>query len=118
MSMYTQLLHAAFEQRRLAPSELKERVAIEEVVRCRVELEKGVPPGLDPDTVPVVLALQIGYDVALLELAQVVGVDTDPVRFDQPQLERERLERALTALGISLDPDPDPDPEEVVPRPG
>ena len=82
---------------------LGERGALDEVLQCRCALEEGIRPDGDADTVPVVLALQIAYDVALLELARVVGVDTDPSRFEQPQLERERLERALGALGISLE---------------
>jgi len=102
--MYTQLLDAAFGQR--PPTEVgpTEDDAVEEVRRCRRELDEGAPPDVDPDTVPVVLALQIGYDVALLELARRVGIDTGPSRFEQPQQERERLERALGALGIRLEP--------------
>jgi hypothetical protein len=103
MSMYTQLLEAAFGQHPPTGSGATERSALDEVVRYRRELEEGVPPGIDPDTVPVVLALQIGYDVALLNLAGVVGIDTDPSNFEQPHQERERLEIALHALGISLE---------------
>ena len=71
-----------------------ERGALDEVLRCRAELESA-PPATDPDTVPVVLALEVAYDVALLELARLVGVESDPDRFEQPQLERARLEGAL-----------------------
>jgi len=100
MSMYTQLLDAAYDQR---PRPLDdEGRAVAEVLRCRIELDEGVPAGIDPDSVPVLLALQIGYDVALLELAQLVGVDTDPSRFDQPHRERRRVEQALSDRGISL----------------
>jgi hypothetical protein len=55
------------------------------------------------DTVPAVLALQIGYDVALLELAEVVGIESEPSRFDQPERERDRLRHALSDIGIDLD---------------
>jgi len=103
MSMYTQLLDAASRQHQPAMDGAGESQALDEVLRCRRELEEGIPPDGDADTVPVVLALQIAYDVALLELAGVVGVDTDPSRFEQPQLERERLERAFGALGLSLE---------------
>ncbi len=103
MSMYTQLLDAAYGQRQPAEVGSTEDHAVEEVRRCRHELEEGVPPGEDPHTVSVVLALQIGYDVALLELARMIGIDTDPSRFEQPEQERERLERALGALGVILE---------------
>jgi len=103
MSMYTQLLDAAYGQRQPPEVGPTEDDALEQVRRCRRELDQGVPPGVDPDTVSVVLALQIGYDVALLELARSFGIDTNPSRFEQPQQERERLERALGALGVSLE---------------
>jgi hypothetical protein len=102
MSMYTELLETVSGQRPTPEPSATERSALEEVLRCRRELEQGVQPGTDADTVPIVLALQVGYDVALLDLARLVGIDTDPSRFEQPQQERERLERALHELGISL----------------
>jgi hypothetical protein len=101
MSMYTQLLDAALEQRLPRESERSRRHAVEEVRRCREELELGVP-GHNLDTVPAVLALQIGYDVALLELAEVVGIDSGPSRFDQPERERDRLRHALNDMGIDV----------------
>ena len=55
---------------------------------CRRELERDTPPPTDPDAVPVVLAREIGYDVALLELAEVLGIETDPSRFEQPRRAR------------------------------
>ena len=100
--MYTQLLDAALEQRRPRGPDPSRSHAVEEVRRCREELEHGAPEqGID--TVPAVLALQIGYDVALLELAEVVGIDSGPSRFDQPERERDRLRRALNDIGINLD---------------
>jgi hypothetical protein len=100
--MYTQLLDAAFGQHSHPGGHITRRVAVAEVIRCRDELDEGVPPGDDADAVPAVLALEIGYDVALIELARVVGVATDPSRFDQPQRERDRLEEAFNDLGIHL----------------
>ena len=104
MSMYTQLLEAAFGQHTQGDEPLQEPQALDEVLRCRCELEEAIPSdGDNADTVPVVLARQIAYDVALLELAGLVGVDADPSRFEQPQLERERLEGAFRALGMTLE---------------
>lgn len=108
MSMYTQLLDAACTQRARPDGRVTRGVAMAEVIRCRDELDEldeldeRVSPGDDPDAVPAVLALQIGYDVALIELAQILGVDTDASRFDQPQRERDRLEQAFNELGIDL----------------
>ena len=101
--MYTQLLDAALEQRPPREDSVSRTAAVEEVRRCRDELEVGVPRRDELDAVPAVLALQIGYDVALLELATVVGIETGPNRFEQPERERDRLRQALDDLGIRLD---------------
>jgi len=100
--MYAQLLDAALEQRPPRQPDPSRNHAVEAVRRCREELELGVPER-SIDTVPSVLALQIGYDVALLELAETVGIETGPSRFDQPERERDRLRRALNDIGIDLD---------------
>ena len=101
--MYTQLLDAALEQRPPRDDGVSRTEAVEEVRRCRDQLEVGVPRREDLDSVPAVLALQIGYDVALLELAEVVGIETGPYRFEQPERERDRLREALHEMGINLD---------------
>ena len=77
-------------------------MAVAEVQRYRTQLERATPD-VDPDTVSAALALQIGYDVALLRLAELIGIDSDPSRFDRPQLERTRLEDAFAERGISLE---------------
>jgi hypothetical protein len=105
MSMYTQLLGAALDERHPLEAGASRHAAVAQVRRCRHDLETGTPAGLDPAAVPVVLALHVGYDVALIELASMMGIHSDPRRFEQPLRERERLEAALGDLGISLDPE-------------
>jgi hypothetical protein len=102
MSMYTQLLDAALEQRSSRDPDPNRSHAVEAVRRCRKELDLGVPERGN-DTVPAVLALQIGYDVALLELAEAMGIESGPSRFEQPERERDRLRHALNDMGIDLD---------------
>jgi hypothetical protein len=102
MSMYTRLLDAALEQRAPRDDKASRDDALDEVWRCGAELEVGWPGG-DVDTVSAVLALQVGYDVALLELATVMGIDSGPGRFEQPERERNRLRTALRDLGIMVD---------------
>jgi hypothetical protein len=109
MSMYTQLLDAALEQRPDRDEVVSATAAVEQVQRRRDELEVGVPRRDELDAVPAALALQIGYDVALLELAAVVGIETEPSRFEQPERERDRLRLALRERGISLDTTADAD---------
>jgi hypothetical protein len=115
MSMYTQLLDTAFAQRAPLGAGPTTRRAVEEVRVCRAELDRGGPSDDDPDLVPIVLAQQIGYDVALLQLAHVVGIVTDPSRFEQPLKERQRLEHLLRDLGIDLLEATDAEEAEAVP---
>jgi hypothetical protein len=117
MSMYTQLLDAAFEERAPVPVDPREGGALDAARRWRGELEQGTPAATDPDAVPVVLAREIGYDLALLELAGILGIDTDPSRFDQPLSERARLERAFLDLGIALQMSSESDDSDVAPPP-
>ena len=102
MSMYTRLLEAALEQRPPRHGGASRDDALDEVWRCGAELEFGLPGG-DVDTVSAVLALQVGYDVALVELAAVMGIASSPSRFEPPERERERLRTALRDLGIRVD---------------
>ncbi|HWD55862.1 MAG TPA: hypothetical protein VG346_12105 [Acidimicrobiales bacterium] len=102
MSMYTRLLGAALEQRPHREDGAGRDDALDEVRRRRAELETGLPSG-DVDTVSAVLALQVGYDVALVELAALMGIDSGPGRFEQPVHERDRLRTALGELGIMVD---------------
>ena len=105
MSMYTQLLEAACEQRP-ARGGASERDAIDQVLRSHGELAERarVNAGVEDDIVSVILALELRYDVALVELAGVLGIDTGPSRFEQPHRERERLVRAFRARGVTLEP--------------
>jgi hypothetical protein len=80
MSMYTQLLDAAFMQRVPVLVRPTEHSAVEAVRRSRGQLREALPPRTDPDAVPVVLAREIGYDLSLLELAALLGIETDPSR--------------------------------------
>jgi hypothetical protein len=95
MSMYTQLLHGAVGQRRPLVGHVTRRSALDALRRWRAQRNEGIPPGTDPDAVPAVLAREIGYDVALLELSEVMGIQTDLHGFEQPRKERARLEEAL-----------------------
>jgi hypothetical protein len=106
MSMYVQLLVAAFEQRCRAAELERRRVALHEVRQCRNELDAGAVPDAEPDRLPVTLARQIGYDIALVNLAQQFGIETDLLRFAQPGPERGRLEVALGHRGNDIDDAP------------
>ena len=100
--MYTQLLGAALGDRLPFVAETSRTAAIAEARRCRHDLETKKLTGMTSDSVPVVLALQVGYDVSLMQLAAMMGIDSAPGRFQPPEKERERLEAALGDLDIDL----------------
>ena len=101
MSMYTELLHAAVGRRGPVALSATPHSALDALRRRRGELDEGTPSVTDPDAVPVVLAREIAYDVALVDLAGLMGIETDLDRFEQPRQERARLEEALQASGIT-----------------
>ena len=102
MSMYSQLLGAAVAQRGAVGLHPTRRSALDTLRRSRGELNEGIPPATDPDAVPVVLAREIAYDVALLEVSAVMGIETDLRRFEQPQQERARLEEAVRDCWVAI----------------
>jgi hypothetical protein len=104
MSMYTELLHAAVGDRGPVVLRPTRDSALYALRRSRRELDEGTPPVTDPDAVPVVLAREVAYDVALVDLAELMGIETDLQRFEQPRLERARLEEALRESGITSRP--------------
>ena len=101
MSMYAELLHAAVGGRGPVVLRPTKCSALNALRHSRSELDEGTPPVTDPDAVPVALAREIAYDVALLDLARVMGIETDVHRFEQPRQERARLEAALRDSGIT-----------------
>jgi hypothetical protein len=97
--MYAELLDAALSERLRSgpPGATGERLA--ELLRCRSKLTTSTP---STSRVAVAVADQLAYDISLIGLAQGVGVDCDPLRFDQPELERHRLEQALVSRRVPL----------------
>jgi hypothetical protein len=53
-------------------------------------------------TVPGALADQISYDRSLIRLCRACGIDTEPRRFEQPAIERGRLENVLSSIGVDF----------------
>lgn len=107
--MYSELLAVAY---RAAPGrheelegERLERVLRHELAECRRQLSahagtgRGRPAVSDP---PVDIARQIDYDLALIRLCRVHGIECDPASFTRPYAERHRLEEALAMAGVEV----------------
>ncbi len=103
MSIYSQLLSAALEQTDGSEDESTTGEALTKVLACRGKLEAQPAKRTGSDWAAAALADQLAYDIALIGLARRLGVDFDLDSFDQRQLERTRLERALENRGLGLD---------------
>jgi hypothetical protein len=97
--MYAQLLEAALRDRLGSDRPEAKGQQLAELLRCRSRLTPSTSPN---GRVVVSVADQLAYDIALIEFAHGVGVDFDLGAFDQPLLERGRLEQALVARGVTL----------------
>jgi hypothetical protein len=80
------------------PSSRDELVVI--LLQCRRRLkDHGVG---DRQVMAEDLALELDHDRMLLRLCSAMGIETDPSRFDNPFVERDRLEHLLRAAGIDF----------------
>ena len=48
------------------------------------------------------LALELDHDRMLLRLCTALGIESEPARFGNPLVERERLENQLRAVGVDF----------------
>ena len=48
------------------------------------------------------LALELDHDRMLLRLCTAMGIETEPERFGNPLVERERLEKRLREVGVDF----------------
>jgi hypothetical protein len=102
MSMYTDILHKAFERRTKAIGPPVVSDAVKEVLDRRSQLAVSRSTKRPAGWAATAVANQVAYDVALIELARSVGIACDPATFDQPELRRNELDRELAARGVHL----------------
>jgi hypothetical protein len=102
MSMYTQHLGIALEERAHFSIRPTTGDAFAELLRCRRRLSAGISLSREPDRALGAVSEQLAYDVALIEFAEGLGIGCDPLRFGRPQGERHAIEQALISRGIPL----------------
>jgi hypothetical protein len=101
MSMYSQLLDAAFDAG--APDVGGSRTAhLSDLLVCRTQRQDKVRVKGQNAVGPSALASQVAYDLALIRLARSVGLPCQPDDFSQPELQRRQLHQALASQGIHL----------------
>jgi hypothetical protein len=106
-SMYAELLraarirhagHAPADGRVRDPAVLAAQLArLRTVTGSRARVETAHPVGLAGD-----IAGQLAYDLVLLDLCELEGLDVDMSGFYQPLHERQRLEAALRKVGVDV----------------
>src|ERR1035441_9229752 len=98
MAMYTDLLAAALDARPSCDDNPTRGEVLSALRRCREQLSVSSHGrrGWALDAV----ADQLAYDVALIDLARLLGIDCHVFGFDQPSRERARLEKELVARGV------------------
>jgi hypothetical protein len=101
MSMYSELLTGICEddaEPLPLPSSRDDLVVI--LLQCRRRLS---PQSLDNVHVMAEdLALELDHDRMLLRLCGAMGIESDPSRFANPLVERERLEDLLRSAGVDF----------------
>ena len=102
MSMYTYILEAALRERSEPDTPLTTDEAVAIVLDCRRYLGSIASSGWSGDWGSSALSNQVAYDLALIDLARLVGIDCEATSFDQPQRRRIELERELASRGIAL----------------
>ena len=97
MSMYVDILSSALDT---WVDELTGSALVDYVLECRAAmLSSGPHRG---DTAYSSLAVEIGYDRALIKLCETSGVTVMATSFAHPREERARLEGELAASGVDL----------------
>jgi hypothetical protein len=101
MSMYTQILETAIEERQPQTAS-SEAQALSELSQCRVRMNANLF-NRGADWASTALANQIAFDVALIAFARSLGIACDPEAFEQPEVCRAELGRELASRGFPLD---------------
>lgn len=101
--MYGQLLALAIEGEEPRAEPMSEHELVRELAQFRVRLAPRWSPGGGSSVDAVAsLAAHVDYDRTLLRLCRLRGIACGPERFTRPEAERQRLEEALAAVGVSL----------------
>src|SRR5579871_6787092 len=96
--MYTDVLADAF---RTSDNGLTGATLVEQVVDRRIQMLKA--QARHSSSAYDLLALEVAYDVALIQLCGDVGVATNVADFANPLVERARVERVLrVSRGLDL----------------
>lgn len=101
--MYERFLAMALDETSDADDRLTAGEALVQLLLCRSQLHQRSDDPDESSGAASALGEELDYDIALLRLARLLGIQVDVRGFNQPHLERSRLEQAIEAHGIRLD---------------
>jgi hypothetical protein len=110
MSIYVQLLQAALAEAQQPSDETTTSDAVAELLRRRGDLYTRGSSHAGSFWAPDAVANELAYDIALIRLAKMLGVECGVDDFDRPGKGRAHVELALMSRGIRLD---EPDTTEA-----
>jgi hypothetical protein len=100
MSLYQRFLGMALDETSDVDDGLTAGEAVAVLLLCRRQLQ-GRDDGSDgSSSIASSLGEELDYDIALLRLARLLGIQVEVQAFDRPQVERSHLEQAIEAHGI------------------
>ena len=89
--MYTCILEAALRDRSLSDAGMTTDEALAAFLECRLHLGSTASSERSAAWGSAALANQVAFDLALIDLAESVGLECAPSSFDQPQRGRKHL---------------------------
>ena len=72
------------------------------LLQCRRRMNGHDSEGEGEHMMAEDLALELDHDRMLLRLCTAMGIESEPERFGNPLVERERLENLLRAVGVDF----------------
>jgi hypothetical protein len=100
MSMYSELLSGLCADVDPLPLPVSRDELVVILLQCRRRLNGNGGEGDHIMTED--LALELDHDRMLLRLCTAMGIESEPARFANPLVERERLEEQLRAVGVDF----------------
>lgn len=96
--MYVDVLSSALQA---SDTELTGESLVKHVVDCRVHMLTALGVGAKRSAYDL-LALEIAYDLSLIHLCEDLGVPVTVADFENPLVERARIEQELVTHGLDL----------------
>jgi hypothetical protein len=100
MSMYSELLSGLCADVDPLPLPVSRDELVVILLQCRRHLDGQEDDG--DHLMAEDLALELDHDRMLLRLCTALGIESEPARFENPLVERERLENQLRAVGVDF----------------